>query len=305
MTTSTAKDTAAAEACLARGDALLASEDYVGALAAYDESAAYDCTDSEVWLSRGILFEELGRWGEAAGSYHRAFALEPGDDDISRYCASASQKAAGYAAAAAATGISTLASRCCYSGGGLADVPAVGGLGGLEELAANIAAGLRHHHHAVVDHFCTDTAELRAWIRALHTEGKLQRGEVLASAQASARNDITTSLSATKVDTHPPTLRGFIATLDATVHALQQQLPHVASTELATDDATAATTAGTATSIPQSLLRDEMQATCYPSGGGGYASLSFVFVDISYVPMPMAVAVAVAVAMPVCMCVCV
>lgn len=302
MTTSTAKDTAAAEACLARGDALLASEDYVGALAAYNESAAYDCTDSEVWLSRGILFEELGRWREAAGSYHRAFALEPGDDDISRYCASASQKAAGYAAAAAATGISTLASRCCCS---VADVPAVGGLGGLEELAANIAAGLRHHHHAVVDHFCTDTAELRAWIRALHTGGKLKRGEVLASAQASARNDITTSISATKVDTHPPTLRGFIATLDATVHALQQQLPHVASTELATDDATAATTAGTATSIPQSLLRDEMQATCYPSGGGGYASLSFVFVDISYVPMPMAVPVPVPVAMPVCMCVCV
>ena len=218
---------------------------------------------SEVWLSRGIVFEELGRWEEAAASYRQALSLEPDDDDIRRYCAAATQKATGHAAAAAAIGISTLGSPGCCSSG-VDDEPLVAELA---ELVATIAVGLQDHHHAVVDHFCTDTAELRAWIHALHTKGKLRRGEVSASAQASARNDITTSISATEVDTHPPTLREFIATLDATVHALQQQLSPAGV--LATDESTTAAAAAATATIPPSLLREEMQATCYPSGGGG------------------------------------
>jgi tetratricopeptide (TPR) repeat protein len=170
------------EECIECGDKLHANGDLGGALAKYKEASALTPDDVESWTSLGNVQTELRRWAQAADSYRHALDIEPADGDLQSFHARAVARSIAYAAAAAREGVSTRAGAC-----GAPPPSAVA-------LAATVGPSLRDAFYAVVDGFCTDTGEVRAWLHGLREDGAMLRGEVAWSAQGAARNDLVAAV---------------------------------------------------------------------------------------------------------------
>ena len=122
--------------------------------------------------------------------------------------------------------------------------------------ASAAATALRSSHHAVIDGFLGATAAsaLGAHVRGMRTAGELAPGEVAAGLQQATRGDLMRWLTpgggaGAGGSGVAPSLRTLLGALDELVLSLQRCIPELARL---------------------SLLRHEVQATCYPGNGARY-----------------------------------
>ena len=120
----------------------------------------------------------------------------------------------------------------------------------LAALAQRAASGLLRSCYATLDDFLPDSGGVGAMLRAMHSDGELQPGQVTAGLSTSQRSDLMSWIQASS--TPPPALAPLLDRLDRLVLALARH------PELAADLA------------HTPLMRVESQCTCYPGGGSRY-----------------------------------